>query len=450
MLGVVFFIGMIALYLAASSYATLAANRTYDRVLAGAALSIGETLTASEGIITSDIPYSALDMLSSAPNDKVFYRIVAPDGNTVTGYSDLPPLPKARKQRGDNFRNTGFFEAQYRDEKVHFAYLYRDLIWDGSLRPVAIQVGQTGQARESLSRELTIAALLPIALMTTLALAIVWFGIGFALRPLARLSDELMKREPEDLGEIEASLPAEIEPVIDALNGFMRRLNENTLVLRGFIADAAHQIRTPLAALSGRAQLAQDEAGAELHESVNFIVRDSNRLTRLVNQLLSDATVQHRSDVRRFELVDLVKTIQRAVRDAVPVSDDSDVRFTSSLSNAPCVGDPVMLGELVKNLIHNALLHGKSETGEVLVLLATREDDYVISVSDRGQGIAEDNRSRVFDRFSRIGDGPVSGAGLGLAIVKRVVLIHRGQIALSDRVGGGLTVTVTLPGQSPC
>jgi two-component system sensor histidine kinase TctE len=442
-----FLAGMIVLYVAARSYSALAADRSYERLLAGAALTIAETLSATDGRITVDLPYPALDMLSAAPDDRVFYRIITPGGQTVTGYDDLPNAPEGTKVETSP-QGAKFFEARYRGDNVRFVHLNKQVMWNGVIRSAGVQVGQTGQAREALARELVIGALSPIAIMTVLALTVVWFGIGIALRPLSRVSGELLRREPQELGALSGPVPKEVEPLVDALNGFMRRLNENILVLRTFIADAAHQIRTPLASLSAQAQLAVTEDGEELKASLASINRNAAKLTRLVNQLLSDATIQHRADVRKFESYDLLRAVRKAVREAVPQSGDSDVRLTTKLKSAPSLGDPLMIEEAIKNVIHNALVHGQSEDGEVFIEVVEEEERYVVRVCDRGPGIAKPAQEKVFERFVR-SDRGTPGAGLGLAIVRQAIAAHGGVVQLLNRQGGGLEVRMEMPKALP-
>lgn len=446
LMALLFFAGMAGLYVAASAYATLAADRSYDRLLFGSALSIMDTISVAQGQVQVDLPYASLDMLSAAPEDKVFYRVIGPTGQTVTGYSDLPSEPGGfRSVAHSSPEQTDFFDASYRGERVRFVVLGRQIAQPGATGWVWAQVGQTKLARNHLARELIFSSLLPIAVMTVLALALVWLGIARALRPLDAIGVEIAAREPSDLRPIVAPVPGEIAPVIQAMNGFMRRLEGNIDALRMFVADAAHQVRTPLAALLAQVQVAADARDPEeLRSRLSAVQRNAEKLSRLANQLLSDATIRHRSDLRRFEDFDLIRTIQEAIRDTVPLSEDSDVRFTSSLKKAPYRGDPIIIGEAVKNLIHNALRHGSGEEAEVLIRLQRNDGGYVVKVSDRGPGIPDAEKQRVFERFVR-GSSTASGAGLGLPIVRHALESHGGEISLRDRRGGGLTVEMRLP-----
>lgn len=445
MMGALFLGGAIILYFAAFAYGWTAADRSYDRLLAGSALSIAETLSAAEGRIDVDIPYASLDMLSAAPEDRIFYRVFGPGDETVTGYPDLPPFPGAAKRPSEAAPATArFFDAPYRGEAVRFALLERIIAEPGLSGSVWVQVGQTRRAREALAQELVLRVVAPIALLLLLALGLIWFGIGTALRPLERIGQELAGRTPSDLDPVAAPVPVEAAPLVDAINGFMRRLSANIDTLRAFVGDAAHQMRTPLAALRAQAQVAADDDPEQLRRSLDAIDRNAAKLSRLLNQMLSDATVMHRSDIRRFEAFDLIALIHEAMHDAVPAAARSLVRFQTGLDAAPLEGDPLILSEALKNLIDNALQHGRGMEHGLTIALAADATDYGLTVCDHGPGIAPADRARLFERFAR-GSSARGGAGLGLAIVRRAVESHGGSIVLSDREGGGLCVRLALP-----
>jgi len=440
----VFIGGMITLYIAAQGYGRAAADKSFDRLLAGSAISITETISIVDDTILVDLPYAALDMLSAAPDDRVFYRVIGPAGNTVTGYSDLPTpsdMSPAKAPASDTIR---FYDAEYRGEQVRFALVGREIAVGGMLGSVWVQVGQTRRARETVARETVLNSLLPIAAMTVLALAAVWYGIGSALRPLHRAGEEISRRRPSDLRSIDTPMPVELRPLIEAMNGFMRRLSDNIDTLRAFIADASHQMRTPLAALLAQTQAAQADKPRELRRSLEAVERNATKLAHLLNQLLSDATVAHRADLQRFERIDLLEAVGEAIRETVGTAEGSDVRFRTSLDAAPTDGDRLMLVEALKNVIHNAVRHGGETDAPVEVELATDGGTYVILISDRGPGIPASKQEHVFERFARV-DPRSSGAGIGLAIVRRAVESHSGTIILRDRAGGGLTAEIRLP-----
>lgn len=446
MMAILFLCGTLIMYAGARTYGAYAADRSYDRVLAGSALSIAETLSVAQEEVHVDIPYAALDMLSAAPEDRVFYRIYGPGDSTITGYGDLPVSPETANVIESAIASApAFFDADYRGETVRFALLGRQVVEPGVSGWIWVQVGHTRRARDSLADEMVLGALLPIVLITLLAMLVVWFGVRRALRPLQRVGQELSRREPSDLHPIEAPVPAEVEPLVDAVNVFMKRLATSIDTLRGFIAQAAHQMRTPLAALRAQAQEAIDNGDpAELRRGLRAIDRNAAKLSRLLNQLLSDATVIHRSDIRKFEPFDLLHIVRRAVRDAVPAEGGAVAHTVTDVEKAPYVGDGLILCEALKNLIDNAIAHGDGTEQPIEVELKRTGAGYAIRVSDRGPGIPQEQRDVVFERFVR-GETSSPGAGLGLAIVRQAVESHRGEIVLLDREGGGLVVEIRLP-----
>lgn len=441
--------GMLVLFLVARAYANVAADKSYDRLLAGSALSIAETLSIVADDVRVDIPYAAFAMLSAAPEDRVFYRVFGPGQKTITGYDDLPVATESMRQVQATLpASPRFFDAQYSGEPTRFALIGRQIAEPGLSGWIWVQVGQTRRARNAMAHSMIVNAILPIALLTVFALALVWFGIARALRPLKRIGNDLARRQPADLHPVTAPVPAEIQPLIGSVNGFMHRLGANMETLRAFIAEAAHQMRTPLAALRAQAQTALDEDDpAELRRGLRAVDRNAARLSRLVNQLLGNATVIHRADIQRFEPFDLVKVIHGVLQEVVPMAGDTPVHFSTALHKAPLVGDELMFGEALKNLIDNALHHGRSDHPAVELELRMEEDDYLLTVADRGPGIPESDHERVFERFTR-DDPETSGAGLGLSIVRRAIRSQNGDVTLTAREGGGLVVQLRLRGRS--
>lgn len=452
MMTAVFLAGMVALYVAARSSAEAAANRSFDRLLLGSVLSIAETLSVANEQVHVDLPYAALDMLSAAPDDRVFYRVVGPSGELVTGSPDLPGPPPRLAIEPQFERNAAtdprFFDARYSGEPVRFAVLGRQLARPGGTGWLWVQVGHTRRARNALENELVLNALAPIVAMTILALGVAWFGVGRALMPLRRIGEELEARQASDLRPITAPVPAEVAPVVESLNEFMARLEANIEALRAFIAEAAHQMRTPLAALLAQAQVAASGTDDDRRQGLKAVERNGRRLSRLLNQLLSDATVSHRSDVRAFETFDLLRTTRLAVKESVPMALGGDVRVASSLRSAPFSGDALMIGEAIKNVVDNAFSHGDAADRGLEVSLEVRETTYVIAIADRGDGLGQTDREQIFERFERAGS-PSPGAGLGLGIVRRAIRSHGGDVILIDRDGGGLIVELHLARTGP-
>ncbi len=444
-MGGLFLAGMAVLYWAASSYASIAADRSFDRLLAGSALSIAESLTVTAEGVRVDIPYSALDMLAAAPDDRVFYRVVAPDGGTVTGYADLPSFNSIVRGTGNQgIDSEEYFDAVYRGETVRFVVIGRESANLAQKGWTWVQLGQTRNARSALTRELLIQALVPIGLMTILALFVLWFSIGRALRPLDQLRSALVAKDPSDLSPIAARVPDEVVPLVEGMNSFMARLEGSISVLQDFIANTAHQLRTPLSALIVQLQLVERGSPDDRSHGLKVANRSARKLGRLIDQLLGDALIGHRSHVQRSEVFDLKRMIARVVRASASMMDDHDIRFSCSLKDAMFEGDQVILEEAMKNVIHNALTHGHHDSQAVEIVLAKRATAYEISVMDRGVGIDPDLLGTVFERF-KSGSGKTGGAGLGLAIVRQAVAQQHGSVTISNRDGGGTCVVIELP-----
>ncbi len=439
MLGILLLCSMIIQYVGAQEYAKIAADRSFDRLLAGSANSIAGALSVVDGTLQLDLPYSALDILSNAPDDRVFYRVTGPNTRLVAGYQDLPVAAGLMRTviKGDD--DIRYFTAPYRGEPVRFALLGRQVAEPGVRGWVWIQVGQTRKARAAFQRELMVLAITPIAIMTLAALAIVWFGIARALRPLVKMGAELAVRDPSDFDQVDTQLPRELTPLANAMNGYIQRLGKNVEVLRTFVAEAAHQMRTPLAALRAQAQVGADGDAEEARASLHAVERNAAKLSRFLDQLLSDAVVTHRSDVAIVEQFDLIDVVREAVHETGSLG--GRLTVDDRIGPAPFAGDFILIREAIKNLIDNAIHHGE---GQIEIWMDSDETNYVISIADRGPGLGTQAQSDLFERFAR-GPTKASGAGLGLAIVKRAIEAHAGQVILEDRPGGGLIAKITLP-----
>lgn len=437
-----FLIGMLVLYIAAFAYGKTTADRFYDRLLAGAARSIAETLVETGSGFDVDIPYSAFDLLNAAPDDRVFYRIFDSTGATVTGYPDLPVSPKKASSTPNEYRSdASFFTASYRGDRVRFVVVGRLSTIGTPVRTVWVQVGQTRRANQALANDLILRSLLPIASMTVMAICVVWFGLGRTLRPLRKIGEELTARSPEDLAPIDAPVPAEVEDMVAALNGFMARLDGNIGTLKELVSQAAHQLRTPLAAIQAQAQVANRSNVQELGQSLDAVERNAAKLTRMINQMLSDATMSHRSDMPFTTSLDLIEIVHEAVHEATAFQQSVVCTLDIPMDAAPLNGDPLMLTEGLRNVIDNAVRHGGGVIDIALRLVA---DGYVIEVGDRGVGIDDVDKPEAFKRFVR-GSTHVNGAGLGLAIARRAIERHGGTVELADRQEGGLIVRFLLP-----
>lgn len=441
-LGALLAVFAVALLFAARDYGQRAANRSYDHLLVSSALSIIDSVALVEAQWQVDLPYASLDLLAMAPEDRVFYRVFDAHNQTVTGYDDLPAPPREPTDLPQ------LFDAPYSGETVRFVVVSRRVSSPSTQVEVRVQVGQTRRAREALAQDMVNRSLIAIGVLSLLSLALVAFGVHRAFRPLVKVERELSRREPSDLSPLDARVPREMDQMVAALNRFMGRLSSSNETLRAFMAEAAHQMRTPLAALRAQAQLALDDDDPEdMRRSLLAIERNATHMSRLLNQLLSDASVIHRSNLQRFAPVDLVETVHQALHEALPQAGPAPrVQLAVGVTAASVNGDALLLREAIKNLIDNALKYGGP--GDLQVALTADRKCFVLTIADRGPGIPPADAERVFERFARGEGAAAGGAGLGLAIVKRVVDSHGGHIDLSNRPGGGLVATLTLPGRN--
>lgn len=429
------------------AYAQRAADSAYDQLLQAAALSIADTIRVEGGRIAVDLPYSSLSILAMARRDRIFYRIDAPGGGLVTGYGDLPVT-----QRVAGDRNTAFQNATYRDMPIRLAVLDRLIAHPQLSGWVRIVVAQTREERESLARGILTNAFLPIALAVMAGGGLIWFGVRQALAPLASLEQMIRARQPHDFRPIEIPPPAEVSQLVQAINSLLARLHGNLDTMQTFLADAAHQIRTPLASLRLQAELAAEEDDPEsLRRSVARIHRNAVEASQLTSQLLSHAMVIHRSEALEPENIDLAALLDHVVQRARPISDDVLIRLDidEAAEQAFIAGDPISLTEAMTNLVDNAVKYA-GQGGDVTVRLGPLpEGGFQIDVADRGPGIPDAEKEGVLQRFGRgsAGTGTI-GSGLGLAIVKAVADAHGGGLRLLDRPGGGLIVRLEFP-QAP-
>ena len=435
----------LALLLAASvvlivfirDYAERASDRAFDRLLAASALTIAGAVQVENEAVVVEIPFAAFAMFSG--QDRVFYAVEDPDARTVTGYEDLAA------QMGETVSSEPTFtDILYRGEIARVASVGRLISTPSDTGWVTIHVAETQNQREALSNEILSNAVLPVLALTLLAIGLVWFGISRMFAPLTELEHELRARSPDDLSPITVPVPSEVEHLVSALNGFMARLQKAMERVSGLVAEAAHEVRTPLASLRAQAEVAMDEQDPEaLRRRVGRIHTGAVQASQLVSQLLMEATISHRMENSEIETTTLASVIGDVLQRLDP---DQAQRLQVALgqaAEAPLRGDRVALREMMRNVVDNALVYSD---GPIDIVGRIENGALCVEVSDRGPGIEAGEKSEVLERFKRgkASNGKV-GSGLGLSIVARVTQAHGGSLRLLDRTGGGLSVAITLP-----
>ncbi|WP_454673012.1 sensor histidine kinase [Achromobacter pestifer] len=431
LIGLVFFL---------RGYAQRAAEQAFDRLLAASALTIAGSVQIDDGGVTVEPPVSSLAMLSGG--ERVFYEARASNGRLITGYADLAPdLPLAQAA------TPVFAYLTYHDEPVRVATVGRLVSASQHAGWVTVRVAETLGSRNELADEILGRGVLPLLVVSLVALGLLWFGVQRAFAPLAVLERELRTRAPEDLTPVTTPVPREVRRLVEALNAFMQRLSIIMDTLNTLVADATHQVRTPLASLRAQAEVALDETDPKrLRERIGRIHLNATHASQLINQLLMDATITHRLGKGPLAPVGVAETINETRRRIGPLEAERlRIDIAPDVRRARIAGDRVALREMLRNLVDNALRYAPDGTVDIQ---ATPVAGFrvALTVSDRGPGISDDEKEAVQQRFTRGRAGESQpGSGLGLAIVRSVAMAHGGSLWLHDRPGGGLSAKIILP-----
>jgi signal transduction histidine kinase len=313
-------------------------------------------------------------------------------------------------------------------------------------RERVIQVAQPIEIRQRLAARSAWRSVLPLFLMAPFAALAIWWLAAQNLKPLDRLAREVRARDARSLAPLPtAGLPDEVAPLADALNSLLERLRSSLDAQRAFVADAAHELRSPLTALKLQLELLRREGDADGREAARAALSEGiARASRLVEQLLALARAEPDA-AAPAERIDLVAIARQAVAETLPFAQSRAVEF-ALIAAAPAfvAGDALTLGLLVRNLADNAVRYSP-EGSRAEVRVSSDAAGVLLQVDDSGPGIAEQERERVFDRFYRRADRGETGSGLGLAIVRSVALAHGATVALSRSPLGGLRAEVRFP-----
>jgi two-component system sensor histidine kinase TctE len=408
------------------------ANSAYDRSLHDATLALVDQLSVNQGHVEVSLPQVALEMLEADEKDRIYYRITGPRGEFVFGHASLPMPPS-------KVSNTPlYYESNYLGARVRVVALSVPL--PGMTGQFAlIQVAETLVKRHELVEEWLLNMVLPQLLLIVLAAVTVWYGVGRGLRPLVQLHDEITLRAAFDLSPLpEQKVSSEIQPLVQAINEMMLRVGNLLEVQQRFVADAAHQLRTPLAGLKAQLELAQRlDDPVQLRHALQQMHTATEQAAHLVQQLLvlarAEPDAQHSADLAVLDWHDLA---QKITRDWVQAALQKNIDLGFESDEQPCLraGNALLLGEMLNNLIDNALRYTPSG-GQVTVRVFREPAQLLIEVEDNGIGIFEAQRERVFERFYRVLGSAQSGCGLGLAIVREIATRHGGTVSIQDAVG---------------
>jgi two-component system sensor histidine kinase TctE len=312
--------------------------------------------------------------------------------------------------------------------------------------PVLVQVAETVEKRRNMVRQVLLATAVPEALFALTAALLVWFGVGRALKPLQSLRDELTARSHRDLRALPETLaPAEVRPLVTGLNDLLARLGTAMDAQSRFIADAAHQLRTPLAALQAQVEAARREPHpAALDPTLDQLEAATRRTAHLARQLLTLARVEPTGDSPlEARPLDLAALVRERIDAWLAAADARQVDLGFELEPAPSTGDPLLVLEMAGNLVDNAIKYSPARSF-VTVRTGSGDAGSWLEVQDEGVGIPPAERDRVFERFYRVRGTRGEGTGLGLAIVREIAHRHGAVVTLrtpDERQGTVFRVT---------
>ena len=417
------------------------ANKPFDRALEYNAQALAQLVTVQDGAARFNLPQPASEILRADESDIVYYQVLSPTGECLSGERELPAPPPGERFISGEVR---LRDAELRGIDIRVAYVWVRVPLPGA--PAAlVQVAETRSKRSMLATEIIKGVMLPQFVILPLAVLMVWLALARGIKPLHLLEERIRARKSDDLSPLDhKAVPMEVAPLVDSVNDLLRRLQESMATQKRFLADAAHQLKTPLAGLRMQADLAQREGAdtEELKQSLQQIGRASMRATHTVNQLLALARAEGGAAVVQRQPLDLARLVIDVVRDSVPRAMERHIDLgydgAGAGTNGVWVeGNPTLLKELTRNLLDNAINYtpgSASAPGMVTarVLPDTLGRVALLQVEDTGPGIPEAERELVFQPFYRALGSDADGSGLGLPIVREIARQHGAEVLLED------------------
>ena len=431
------------------------ANQPYDRELAEMVrvLSKQVTIRSTQGYATAGfaLPAGASEILRADEADDVFYQVLGLRGEYLSGDRALAVPPEEDRVPPGELR---YRDDTIHDESVRVAYMWVDVPGRPAEAAPLVQVAETLGKRSRLATEIIKGVILPQFVILPLAVLLVWLALARGIAPLNELQQRIRNRDSSDLSPIdERDAPEEVSPLVRAINDLLTRLDRSIRSQKHFLADAAHQLKTPLAGLRMQAELAQRDIDAgkndpvDIKRSLRQIALSSQRAAHMVNQLLAMARAEDKEHALHLGPVDLAELAVETVQDFVPhaIEKRIDLGYEGPERARPdgdaaapagglkVRGHRLLLGELIRNLVDNAL-HYTPSGGTVTVRVI--DDPFgqvvVLQVEDSGPGIPAAEREEVFRPFYRVLGTQVDGSGLGLAIVRQIATQHAAELLLED------------------
>jgi two-component system sensor histidine kinase TctE len=419
--------GILAVYFIASR----ASAAALDDGLTDAAEIYAAQLRERPGEVPQELSAHAQRVLLATPEDRIFFSLLDVNGRLLAGDVKLgEDLPWGSLDR------PAFFDLNHNGYWLRGVSVVFEV--NGQVRHMTLAT--TAQKREELMGEIMLGMVVPQITLLLISIALVWAGIRQGLAPLTALRAEIGRRSHRDLRSLETqAAPEELRPIVAEINGLFGRLERAIEAQRNFVADAAHQLRTPIAGL-----LAQLESAGTRADVNPALLQTARRLARLVGQLLALSRAEPGIEPEQAEF-DLAALIREEANAWLPQAFRRDIEMRFELAAVSLHGSPHACREMLANLVDNAIRYGRAG-GQIVVSCTTEEDGIVLRVDDDGPGIPAEERQRVFERFYRGSTASADGCGLGLPIVAALARQQGGEVRLDEAPElGGLRVEIRLP-----
>nr|WP_211049488.1 sensor histidine kinase [Pantoea sp. Acro-807] len=422
-----------------------AANQAYDRSLLASARTVAERLAVRQRHLEVDVPWVVLDSFERNMNDQLFYQVISPQGNTLSGYPDLPLLPRNAPLSDAYPALVHFYDAHYRRQPIRVAALWQPVNEEGVEGMALVLVAETLNSRHAFADSLLRTALISQSFLVLITLLLAGMLLRRVLRPLRRLSRIMLRRAPGELTPLPSLVPwSELQPLIVAFNRHLERLRGLLARQERFSADVSHQLRTPLTILKTQVSVAlSSDDPQQWRESLQGMRHTLNDTVELTDRLLQLAQIKARhGEDKPFTRVDLSQIVQQACLSGYTAARHKQIDLGFEGEEACRVqGDALLLAELCANLLDNAIKYTPAQ-GTV----TARLQGHQLEIEDSGPGIEVGQQQQALQPFARLDPSGQPGAGIGLALVKDICAWHGARLRL-DRSPqlGGLRVTVSFP-----
>ena len=419
------------------------ADFAYDQALIAAADDVAGGVHVDGASMAFDMSSQSERILRSDARDDIFFSVRTDDGRYIGGDPDLDQVKPLSDADGTSS------DVRFRGKPLRAM----SMRFTSEAIPFVVTVAETMLKRRTAAWAIFAQMIAPTIFVLSLASVIVWLSVRGGLRPLEHLRGQIEARSELDLSPIDVvGAPFEVRSLVSAVNRLLSRLDGATKAHQAFVADAAHQLRTPLGGIQTQIELLESTVDAAHRPTLERLRLSVDRAVRLVNQLLALARSEKDANVLRPRTFDVAELIAEAADGWVHRAIGARIDLGFDLQPSPLRADPYLVRELLENLIDNALRHVPAD-GQITVSTVAHPDFVEVAFDDSGPGVPEALRKRIFERFFRRSDGATgadTGSGLGLAIVRQIAARHDGFAeARASTVLGGLRLVVRLPSAGP-